>query len=189
MADTVLVQHVERFKQLLDHRYYVQLRVPIDFYHVVFQVAQCSSFLQDVKERTVFDDLRRFDNVWMSNSTQRVHSAPMDVPDRICTPVQLLFVYFLGNVKSASQLEPNLDHLTQSCILMVGLLDALDYLIELVELHRIPRDDRSFVIRYDTRLFLIGLSLSFLHFLYILVLLDVSILLLILGGLIFFRFK
>ena len=150
----------------------------------------------------VINDLRRFDNVWMIHSTQRVHFTQVDVLFCICTLVQLLLVNFLGNVRHAGQLVPNLEFLIQPAILILGGLDAPDYLIELGELHRIPRDDRSFVIRDDTHLFfrylnhgikvilynkrcmavvLIELSLSSL------LLLDITILRLILsGGFIFF---
>ena len=43
------------------------LRVPLRFKHMVFQVAQLSSFLKDVKEQIVIDNLRRFGNIWMIN--------------------------------------------------------------------------------------------------------------------------
>ena len=81
------MHRTERFKQLFDHQYYMLLRVPLHFKHVVFQVAQLSSFLQDVKEQIVIDNLRRFGNIWMINSTQRVHFAPLDILFRLCTSV------------------------------------------------------------------------------------------------------
>ena len=87
VADTLLVQRVERFKQLLDDHSNMLLRVPMHLKHVVFQAAEVSPFLQDVKEKIVIDDLRCFDNVWMINSTQGVHFTPVDVLFRICASV------------------------------------------------------------------------------------------------------
>ena len=85
MADTVWVHRTERFKQLFDHRYYMLLRIPLRFEHMVFQVAQLSSFLKDVKEQIVIDNLRRFGNIWMIKSTQRVHFAPKNILFHFCT--------------------------------------------------------------------------------------------------------
>ena len=87
MADTTCVHRAERFKQLFDHEYYMLLRVPIYFKHVVFQIAQLSSFLQDVKEQIVIDYVRRSNNVRVINGTQRVHFAPLDILFRLCTSV------------------------------------------------------------------------------------------------------
>ena len=151
----------------------MRLCVPINFHHVVFQVAQCSFFLKNVKEKLVFNYLRRFDNIWMINSTQRIHFAPVDVLFRICTPVQLLLVDFLSTVSNAGRLVPSLEYLIESAIRIVGRLDASDYLIDLGKLHCVPRDDCSFVIRFYTHLFLLGLTLSSLHLLFILDLLYI----------------
>ena len=47
----------------------------------------------------------------------------------------------------------DLEYLKQPIILSAGRLSGPDYLVDLGELHRIPRGDRSFVIGYNTRLF------------------------------------
>ena len=102
MADTVFVHRAERLKQLSDHHNYMLLHVAAHFKHVLFQVAQLSPFLQDVKEQIVIDNLRRFGYVWMVNGAQRVHFTPMDVLSRSCAPFQHLLVDFLSTIKSAS---------------------------------------------------------------------------------------
>ena len=79
MADTVFVHRAERFKELFDHQYYMLLSVPEHFSHVVFQVAQLSSFLQNVKEQRVVDNLRRLGDIWMIDGTQRVHFASLEI--------------------------------------------------------------------------------------------------------------
>ena len=87
-----------------------------------------------------------------------------------------------------------MEYLRNPAILLIGRLDAPDYLIDLGELYRISRDNRSDLIRYDTRLLFfrfldhgikvflvtrgcvgfvfIGLFLSHLDLLFTLVLLD-----------------
>ena len=47
----------------------------------------------------------------------------------------------------------DLEYFKKPAILIVGRLNGPDYLVDLGELHRISRDDRGWVIRYDTRLF------------------------------------
>ena len=150
VAETVFVHRAKRLKQLFDHRYYVLLRVPLNLNHVFLQVAQFSSFLQDVKEQIVINDLRRFSDAWMINTAQRVHFAPLDVLFRSFTPVQHRLVNFLCIIKPSGRPVPNIQNLKHPASL-IGGLDAPDYLIDLIELHRVPRDDRSFVIRFDAR--------------------------------------
>ena len=171
------------------------LSVPEHFSHVVFQVAQLSSFLQNVKEQRVVDNLRRLGDIWMIDGTQRVHFASLEILFRSWTPAQLLLVDLLCTIKSAGWPVPNMEYLRNPAILLIGWLDDLDYLIDFGKLYWIPRDNRSDLIRYDTRRLLffrlldygikvflvtrgcmgfvfIGLFLSRLHLLFTLVLLD-----------------
>ena len=103
---------------------------------------------------------------------QGVNFASMDVLYRYCTPAQLFLVNFFSDIKCAGRPVPNLDHLEQPAILFIGRIDSPVNLIDFGELHRISRVDRSFVIRYDTRIFsrLVGRSNTvILDFLFLLI--------------------
>ena len=101
----------------------------------------------------------------MTNGAQRVHFALVEVLFRFCAPVQLLLVDFLCTIKSTSRLVPNLEYLRNPAILIIGRLEAPDYLIHFGELYRIPRADRSLVISSDALISSISSSDLFIaHF-------------------------
>ena len=79
MAKALFVHCVEALKQLFDHICDLELCVPLNFQHVILQIAVSSELVHNVYEVLVIYYLSHFRDTRMTDVTDWIHLAFMDV--------------------------------------------------------------------------------------------------------------